>query len=68
LAQVYRGDRRSGGGGWDRRYPSDRHYRRSPNRDFFSPFFDDRYNRPAPPSIVTPFDSGEQDIAARQHG
>jgi len=48
LAQVYWGDRRSGGGGWDRRYPSDRYYRRSPNRDFFSPFFGDRYNRPAP--------------------
>jgi hypothetical protein len=42
------GDRRSGGWGWDDRYPSDRHYRRSPNRDFFSPFFGDRYNRPTP--------------------
>jgi hypothetical protein len=42
------GDRRSGGWGWDDRYPSDRQYRRSPNRDFFSPFFGDRYNRPAP--------------------
>jgi uncharacterized protein len=42
------GDRRSGGWGWDDRYPSDRNYRRSPNRDFFSPFFGDRYNRPTP--------------------
>jgi hypothetical protein len=36
----YWGDRRSGGWGWDDR--------RSPNRDFFSPFFGDRYHRPAP--------------------
>src|SRR5438874_2241345 len=36
------GDRRSGGWGWDDRY------RRSPNRDFFAPFFGGRYNRPAP--------------------
>ena len=44
-AQVYWGDRggwgghRSSGWGWDDRY---RH------RDFFSPFFGDRYNRQAP--------------------
>jgi len=48
-AQFYSGDRSSGGwggwgwggrssGGWGDRYPSDRHYRRSPHRD----------NRPAP--------------------
>ena len=35
-------DRRSGGWGWGDRYHSDRH------RDFFAPFFGDRYNRPAP--------------------
>jgi hypothetical protein len=52
-AQVYWGDRssggwgRSGGWGWDNRpsggwgYPSDRHYRRSP-------FSGERYHRPAP--------------------
>src|SRR5262249_4404402 len=43
------GDRYSGGwggwgwggrssGGWGDRYPSDRYYRRSPHRDFLSPF------------------------------
>src|SRR5262245_2321960 len=50
------GDQRSGGWGWDNRpsggrgdrYPSDRAYRRSPYRDFFSPFSGDRHNRPAP--------------------
>jgi hypothetical protein len=50
------GDRRSGGWGWDNRpsdgwrnrYPSDRYYRRSPNRDFLSPFSGERHNRPAP--------------------
>jgi uncharacterized protein len=50
------GDQRSGGWGWDNRpsggwgdrYPSDRYYRRSPNRDFFYPFSGDRHNRPAP--------------------
>jgi uncharacterized protein len=56
------GDRHSGGWGWgnrpsggwgDRfpgwgdRYPSDRYYRRSPDRDF-SPFSGERHNRPAP--------------------
>jgi hypothetical protein len=53
----YWGDRssgswgRSGGwgsGGWGERYPSDRYYRRSPQRDFFSPFSGERHNRPAP--------------------
>ena len=58
-AQYYWGDRSSGGwggwgwggrssGGWGDRYPSDRHYRRSPHRDFFSPFSGERRNRPAP--------------------
>jgi uncharacterized protein len=61
-AQFYSGDRssgswgRSGGWGWDNRpsggwgdrYPSDRSYRRSPNRDFFYPFSGERHNRPAP--------------------
>jgi hypothetical protein len=48
------GDRRSGGWGWDNRpgggerSPSDRYYRRSPNRDFFYPFSGERHNRPAP--------------------
>ena len=38
---------RSGGwGGWG--YPSDRYYRRSPHRDFFSPFSGERHNRAAP--------------------
>jgi uncharacterized protein len=37
------GDRRSGDWGW-----GDRRSRRSPNRDFFSPFFGDRYERQAP--------------------
>ncbi len=54
----YWGDRSSGGwgqsggwggwGGWGDRYPSDRYYRRSPHRDFFSPFSGERRNRPAP--------------------
>ena len=35
-------------GGWGERYPSNRYYRRSPNRDFFSPFSGERHNRPAP--------------------
>lgn len=35
-------------GGWGERYPSDRNYRRSPNRDFFYPFSGERHNRPAP--------------------
>ena len=35
-------------GGWGDRYPSDRYYRRSPNRDFFYPFSGGRHNRPAP--------------------
>jgi len=35
-------------GGWGGRYPSDRYYRRSPNRDFFNPFSGERHNRPAP--------------------
>jgi uncharacterized protein len=35
-------------GGWGDRYPSDRYYRRSPNRDFFYPFSGERRNRPAP--------------------
>jgi hypothetical protein len=61
-AQFYWGDRgglgdqRSGGWGWDNRpsggwgdrYPSDRHYRRSPNRDFLSPFSGERHNHQAP--------------------
>ena len=50
------GDRRSGGWGWDNRlsdawrdrYRSDRYYRRSPNRDFLSPFSGERRTRPAP--------------------
>jgi hypothetical protein len=50
------GDQRSGGWGWDNRpsggwgdrYPSDRYYRRSPYRDFFSPFSGERHNRPTP--------------------
>src|SRR5215467_6515079 len=55
----YWGDRSSGGwggwgwggrssGGWGDRYPSDRYYRRSPHRDFLSPFSGERRNRPAP--------------------
>jgi hypothetical protein len=55
----YWGDSSSGGwggwgwggrssGGWGNRYPSDRYYRRSPNRDFLSPFSGERRNRPAP--------------------
>src|SRR5262249_38963029 len=58
-AQYYWGDRSSGGwggwgwggrssGGWGDRYPSDRHYQRSPRRDFLSPFSSERRNRPAP--------------------
>src|SRR5690348_11496223 len=55
-AQYYWGDRSSGGwgwgdrssGGWGNRYPSDRYYRRSPHRDFLSPFSGERRNRPAP--------------------
>ena len=65
-AQVYWGDRPSGGWGWDNRSSggwgwggrpsggwgdrdsSDRYYRRSPKRDFFSPFSGERRNRPAP--------------------
>jgi hypothetical protein len=58
-AQSYWGDRSSGGwggwgwggrssGSWGDRYPSDRYYRRSPHRDFFSPFSGERRNRPAP--------------------
>jgi uncharacterized protein len=49
-AQVYWGDRPSGGwgnhrsGGWGWDDWGDRHRQ----RDFFSPFFGDRYNRPAP--------------------
>jgi uncharacterized protein len=35
-------------GGWGDRYPSDRYYRRSPNRGFFYPFSGGRHNRPAP--------------------
>src|SRR5215472_6975916 len=42
----YWGDRSSGG--WGDRYPSDRYYRRSPHRDFLSPFSGARRNRPAP--------------------
>src|SRR6516165_4888063 len=54
----YWGDRSSGGwgrsggwggwGGWGERYPSERYYRRSPHRDFLSPFSGERRNRPAP--------------------
>src|SRR6516162_1906196 len=58
LAQYW-GDRSSGGwggwgwggrssGGWGGRYPSDRYYRRSPHRDFLSPFSGERRNRPTP--------------------
>ena len=61
-AQYYWGDSPPGGwgqsggwgwgnrpsGGWGNRYPSDRHYRRSPNRDFLSPFSGERRTRPAP--------------------
>src|SRR5215469_15724769 len=58
-AQYYWGDRSPGGwggwgwdgrssGGWGGRYPSDRNYRRSPRRDFLSPFSGERRNRPAP--------------------
>ena len=52
-AAQYWGDRRSGDWGWgDRRSGDwgwgDRRSRRSPNRDFFSPFFGDRYERQAP--------------------
>ena len=55
-AQYYWGDRSSGGwgwggrssGSWGNRYPSDRYYRRSPHRDFLSPFSGERRNRPAP--------------------
>jgi hypothetical protein len=50
------GDQGSGGwgwnnrpqGGWGERSPSNRYYRRSPDRDFFYPFSGDRHNRPAP--------------------
>jgi uncharacterized protein len=35
-------------GGWGERYPSDRYYRRPPQRDFLSPFSSERRNRPAP--------------------
>src|SRR5262252_5053952 len=35
-------------GGWGDRYPSERHYRRSPHRDFLSPFSGERRNRLAP--------------------
>jgi uncharacterized protein len=41
-------NRSSGGWGWDGRYRSDRYNRRSPNHDFFSPFSGERHNRPAP--------------------
>ncbi len=41
------GERRSSGWGWGSRYPSDRYYRRSPNRDFFYSFPGERHNRPA---------------------
>src|SRR6516162_6776410 len=58
-AQYYWGDRSSGGwggwgwggrssGGWGDRYPSERYYRRSPHRDFLSPFSGERRNRPTP--------------------
>jgi hypothetical protein len=50
-AQYYWGDRSSGGwGGWDwgGRSSGDRYYRRSPHRDFLSPFSGERRNRPAP--------------------
>ena len=39
---------RSSGGGWGEGYRSDRYYRRSPQRDFLSPFSSERRNRPAP--------------------
>src|SRR6516225_5358550 len=44
-AQYYWSDRSSGG--WGGRYPSDRYYRRSPRRDFLSPFSGERRDRPA---------------------
>ena len=54
-AQVFWGDRPSGAwgrsdgwGGWGDRSPSDHYYRRTPYRDFFSPFPRERHNRPAP--------------------
>jgi hypothetical protein len=53
LAQVYWGDRSSGGwgdrrsGGWGWDDWGDRRRRQTPS-DFFSPFFGDRYSRPAP--------------------
>src|SRR5262250_1819351 len=50
-AQYYWGDRSSGGWGgwgWGGRSPSERHYRRSPHRDFLSPYSGERRNRPAP--------------------
>jgi hypothetical protein len=54
-AQVFWGDHPSGGwgrsagwGGWGDRYPSDHYYRRSPYRDFFSPFSGERHTRSAP--------------------
>src|SRR5262252_8708950 len=57
-AQYYWGNRSSGGwggwgwggrsSGWGDSYPSERHYRRSPHRDFLSPFSGERRNRPAP--------------------
>ncbi len=52
-AQVYWGDRPSNGWGsngyWGDRYPSGRYYQQAPERDFFSPFFGERYHRPSPP-------------------
>jgi hypothetical protein len=54
-AQVFWGDRPSGGwgrsdgwGSWGDRSSSDHYYRRTPYRDFFSPFSRERHNRLAP--------------------
>ncbi len=33
---------------WGDRYPSGRYYQQAPQRDYYFPFFGDRYNRPPP--------------------
>jgi uncharacterized protein len=59
-AQVYWGDRSSGGwgrsggwGGWGDRYPSDHYYRRSPHRDRPAPAVDNS-KAPPPRKLETP--------------
>jgi uncharacterized protein len=59
-AQVYWGDRPSGGwgrsggwGGWGDRYPSDHYYRRSPHRDRPAPAVDNS-KAPPPRKLETP--------------